>query len=148
MLCQPGIMRQTSANILLEGALRALWQAPVVLIYGIANRVEMIEQSQPMLRIVCSLIAFLRQRLAHRNQVPHFPCFPSMELGVRGCIWQKALQLQVGPLQPAGVLNSAYKLLTSCRSVTKLDCRLPGNSWTMSTNKVAAQWRDTPKSRT
>ena len=51
-------------------------------------------------QIVLRWLSIVRQRLAHRNQVPHFPCFPSMELmRVRGCIWQNVFKFQAGPLQ-------------------------------------------------
>ena len=77
-------------------------------------------------QIVLRCLDIVRQRLAHRNQVPHFPCFPAMELRVRGCIWQDVFKFQAGPLQYP--MAQRYPMIgkasaiTSCRSATKLDC--------------------------
>ena len=97
-------------------------------------------------QIVLRWLGIVRQRLAHRNQVPHFPCFPSMELmRVRGCIWQNVFKFQAGPLQSTEAWHSGTRRLAK-HQPSHLVAVWP--NWTaISTNKFAAQWRDTPKSK-
>ena len=96
-------------------------------------------------QIVLRWLNIVRQRLAHRNQVPHFPCFPSMELRVRGCIWQNVFKFQAGPLQSTEAWHSGTRRLAK-HQPSHLVAVWP--NWTaISTNKFAAQWRDTPKSK-